>query len=318
MFYIDQSNIAFQDARQAHYVNVRYIVKKKLLGKKFTEKHPTGISQEIRQVTGITSSLTNFLNDEINLKNILIGTPDILNLLKDKFTTKKDVEIIKTLFRYDSFISTKEDSTFRFYNAYKLAENLRQDTCIYCNRLYTHTIVSEKNELIARPTFDHWFTKSKFPILALSFYNLIPSCSICNSSVKGQDDYSLADIFHPYFKFTDLTKQLDFRFSYDLENHLAAKSKIKTKNDFTKESIETMRLKEMYSVHDEELRELIYLKKAYSHSYLDSLRLILKEPVSDNDVYRLVFGVYFEDELLHKRPLSKMKKDVLIELGIVK
>ncbi|MDQ2751577.1 MAG: hypothetical protein M3R72_00975, partial [Bacteroidota bacterium] len=201
---------------------------------------------------------------------------------------------------------------------YNLAENLRQDTCVYCNRLYTHTIVSEKKEFIARPTFDHWFTKNRFPLLALSFYNLIPSCSVCNSSVKGQNDYSLTDIFHPYLKYTDVVKQLDFKFSYDLENHLNAKSKITAKNDFTKKSIEAMRLKEMYSVHTEEIRELIYLEKAYSHSYLDSLKSILKTPISDNDVYRLVFGVYFEDDLLHKRPLSKMKKDILIELGIVK
>lgn len=318
MFYIDQNNAEFLNAKQEHYKNVRYIIKKKLLGKKFTEPHPAGITQRINQVTGIASTVAQFLNNETNLKNILIGTPDILDQLKDKFKTKKTLKSIKALIKYDSFVDKEEDTTFRFYNAYDLAKNLKQDTCIYCNRLYTHTIVSTKNEFIARPTFDHWFTKSKFPLLALSFYNLIPSCSVCNSSVKGANDFSIQDIFHPYLKQTSAAKQLNFKFSYDLENHLSAKSKLKYQNSFTKKSIATMRIAEMYNSHTEEIRELIYLKKAYSLSYLKSLKAILKTPVSDKDVYRLAFGVYFEDDALNKRPLSKMKKDILTELGIIK
>ena len=79
-----------------------------------------------------------------------------------------------------------------------------------------------------------------------------------------------------------------------------------------------MKLTEIYKSHKEEIRELIYLKKAYSLSYLNSLKSILKTPISDKEVYRLAFGVYFEDDALNKRPLSKMKKDILTELGIVK
>jgi hypothetical protein len=318
MFYIDQKNSEFLHAKQAHYTNIRYVIKKKLLGKKFTEPHPAALPQRIGQVTGIVSNVANFLNDETNLKNILIGTPEILDQLKSKFKTKKAIKSIKSIIRYDSFIDKDVDTTFRFYNAYNLAENLKQDTCIYCNRLYTHTIISTKKELIARPTFDHWFTKSEFPLLALSFYNLIPSCSVCNSSIKGNDNYSINDIFNPYLKHAKATQQLNFQFSFDLENHLTAKCKIRSQNAFTKKSIAAMKLAEMYNCHNEEIRELIYLKKAYSLSYLNSLKSILKTPISDKDVYRLAFGVYFDDDALNKRPLSKMKKDILSELGIIK
>jgi hypothetical protein len=318
MIYIDQINSEFLHAKQLHYNSVRYVIKKKLLGKKFTEAHPSGLTQKIAQVTGVNSSVATFLNDEKNLKEILIGTPDILDLLKDEFKTKKDIASIKSLIRYDAFIDKNEDTTFRFYNAYHLAANLKQDTCVYCNRSYTHTIISSKNELIARPTFDHWFSKSNFPLLALSFYNLIPSCSVCNSSIKGNETYSINDIFNPYLKHAKASEQLDFQFSYDLEDHVTARSKIKSQNAFTKKSIDVMKLAEIYNCHNDEIRELIYLKKAYSLSYLNSLKSILKIPISDNDVYRLAFGVYFEDDALNRRPLSKMKKDILLELGIVK
>ncbi|HSZ35168.1 MAG TPA: hypothetical protein VK772_17765 [Puia sp.] len=296
------------------------MIKKKLLGHSFKEPHPKGLNYRINQVYGIQSSLFRFLNDEINLRELLIGLPNTLDKLKSRFTNKKDIKSIKSLVRYDSFSEKDKDKNgaFRFYNCFHLAENLGQSTCIYCNRLYTTTVITAAREFIARPTFDHWFPKSRYPLLALSFYNLIPSCSVCNMTIKGSDVYSINDVFHPYFKHSDPTQQLNFRFSYDLEDHKVAKPKLIYGNAFSQRSITTMQLEEMYKVHKEEIRELIYLKKAYSSAYLESLEKILKTKLSDSEVYRLAFGVYSEEEQHFRRPLSKMKKDILTELGILK
>jgi hypothetical protein len=288
-----------------------------LLGKRFTEAHPKGLDKRIDAVTGIHSAVAAFLNDDANLKDLLIGTPDILNQLKKRFTSKKAIASIKALIRYDAFIDKSVDKTFGFYNGYHLAENLGIQTCTYCNRLYTHTIITATREFIARPTFDHWFPQSSYPLLALSFYNLVPSCNVCNSSVKGALPFALKDIFHPYLKHPETEKLLSFKFSYTLEDHMAAKSKIISGNEFTANSIKAMKLKELYSGHLDEIRELIYLKKAYSASYISSLNSILKLTLSTDEIYRLAFGVYLDDEHLSKRPLSKLKKDVLAELGII-
>lgn len=317
MFYIDQTTPGFLKALDEHYRCVRYVIKKKLLGKRFTEPHPTGLTQRISQVSGIDSTVANFFKDDHNLKSILIGTPDVLDTLKDKFRTKKNLKSIAALVRYDSFIKTENDQTFRFYNAYTLAANLNTGTCIYCNRLYTHTITT-KNKFVARPTFDHWFPKGEFPILALSFYNLVPSCNVCNSSVKLGTVYNLNDYFHPYFKHTSSQDKLSFRFSYDLEDHVKANCVLKGANPFTNRSLKAFKIKEMYALHSDEIRELIYLKKAYSKSYLDSLKKLLNLTLTDSEMYKLAFGVMWEDENLHLRPLSKLKKDILVELGIVK
>ncbi|BAU55665.1 hypothetical protein [Mucilaginibacter gotjawali] len=317
MFYIDQTTPSFINARDEHYTNVRYVIKKKLLGKRFTEAHPKGLDKRIDEVTGIHSTVAAFLNDETNLKDLLIGTPDVLNQFKKRFISKKAIASIKALIRYDAFIDKSADKTFGFYNGYHLAENLGMQTCIYCNRLYTHTIITENREFIARPTFDHWFPQSSYPLLALSFYNLVPSCNVCNSSIKGASPLALKDIFHPYLRHPDTDKLLSFKFSYTLEDHLAAKSKIISGNEFTNNSIKAMKLKELYSGHLDEIRELIYLKKAYSASYINSLNSILKLTLSTDEIYRLAFGVFLDDEHLSKRPLSKLKKDVLAELGII-
>ena len=318
MFYIDQSSDTFIYAKDEHYTNIRYIIKKKLLGKDFREAHPKRLTKRINQVTGIHSSVRNFLADENNIKAILIGTPEVLDNLKNRFKSKKQRESIKKIFNYDAFINKETDQTFGFYNAYHLAENLSINTCVYCNRLYTHTIITDKQEFIARPTFDHWFPKSEFPLLALSFYNLIPSCSVCNSSIKGRSTMDLNKIFHPYLKHTENIRQLNFNFSYTLEDHLAAESKLNCFNTFSEDSIVAMKLREIYRAHREEIRELIYLKKAYSDGYLSSLNSILKTQLSKEEIYRLAFGVYLEDEQLIKRPLSKLKKDILDELGLLK
>ncbi|WEA00717.1 hypothetical protein [Mucilaginibacter sp. SJ] len=287
------------------------------MGKYFTEVHPKGLTKRINQVSKIHSGVKSFLIDDNNLKDVLIGTPDVIDKIKNKFTTDKERDSLKRLLRYDAFIKTEEEDTYNFYNGYHLAENMPIDTCVYCNRLYTHTIITDQRDLIARPTFDHWFPKSTFPLLALSFYNLIPSCNVCNSSLKGSKTMALKDIFHPYLKYPNPKKQMVFKFSYTLEDHLLAESKLDTFNKFSESSVKAMKLREIYHVHREEIRELIYLKKAYSEGYLSSLQTILKSPLTREEIYRLAFGVYLEDEQLIRRPLSKLKKDILDELGLL-
>lgn len=40
--------------------------------------------------------------------------------------------------------------------------------------------------------------------------------------------------------------------------------------------------------------------------------------ISDKEIYRLAFGTHIDDAQFDRRPLSKMKKDILNELGILK
>lgn len=40
--------------------------------------------------------------------------------------------------------------------------------------------------------------------------------------------------------------------------------------------------------------------------------------LSKEEVYRLAFGTHLTEDKFDRRPLSKMKRDILTELGIVK
>lgn len=320
MQYIDINLPTIIEARDNHYLFMRYIIKKKLNGNAFSELPPISNMNKINKVTGIKSTISKFLNNEDNLRKVLIGTPDELDTIKEKFTTKCLKKSLKILINYDSWIKTDDKTTYRHYNAYHLAEKLDIPTCVYCNRIYTKTVISDSGKKVTRPTFDHWFPKSKYPLLALSFYNLIPSCSVCNSGVKGSTPFELSTHFHPYYKSPD--KEFKYTFSYDHKDYDKFSFKIITddKDDFSERSIKAFELEDIFKAHEDEIEDLRKIKDAYSEDYIEMLEnKILGGVTLDRDeVYRLAFGVHFQEAKFDRRPLSKMKKDILIELGIIK
>lgn len=223
---------------------------------------------------------------------------------------------LNKIFSYKNFTALKKE-----YNAYKLAKSLDINTCPYCNRMYTKTVVNKtvegKIKKITRPEFDHWYPKSKYPLLALSFYNLIPSCHICNSSVKGDADFSLETHIHPY-----VDEKINMQYSYEYDKSLTNyKFKIKYKGDTNnkaKTTAEEFKLKEIYETHEDEINDLLRIKSVYSDTYLQKLDNLLGETVSYKEIYRLAFGTSIEESKFDKRPLSRMKRDILKELDIIK
>jgi hypothetical protein len=58
------------------------------------------------------------------------------------------------------------------------------------------------------------------------------------------------------------------------------------------------------------------MKKAYyPKSYIEELKNNFN--FTDDEIYRYLFSNYKQDKDLHKRPLSKLIKDISQELGII-
>tara|TARA_R110002050_G_scaffold4573_2_gene22148 strand:+ start:59456 stop:60439 length:984 start_codon:yes stop_codon:yes gene_type:complete len=217
---------------------------------------------------------------------------------------------VNKIFKYSDGFAKKETK----YSTYNLAEALNVQTCVYCNRTYTKTVINPNK--ITRPEFDHWYPKETYPILALSFYNLIPSCHICNSSVKGSTVMNTTNYLHPY-----LSEKIDMKFSYWIKSLNKYEFKIKrivnSKEDNT---IKAFKLEEIYETHQDEIHDLVHLRKLYSVDYLVKLRGLLSkvdQKISNEEIYRLAFGTSFEEKDFQKRPLSRMKRDILDELGML-
>ena len=298
---ITKSNII--EARDYHYRIMRYIILKKIRGNQFKESPPLK-DMKIKSIKGVSYCIKKYFEDEDNLKRVLIGLPTELDSIKSKFRKDKN---IRKIFDYENWLNYDK------YNAYDFAKKLDIPTCPYCNRTYTKTVITQKGEKIIRPEFDHWFPKSEYPLLALSFYNLIPSCHICNSNVKGKTEFKLDTHFHPY----NSASNVKATFSYNYKSCDGYRIKINTKDDFSRDSVEAFQLENIYQAHEDEVKDLIKIRQAYSDKYIEILNKSLKINLSKEEVYRLAFGVHYEDDKFDRRPLSKLKKDILTELGII-
>ena len=248
-----------------------------------------------------------FLNQ---FKNELIsGKPKRLFEIQLEFEKKRfsvhQLKLIKSF-----FIQTGYNN----FDNKKFLEKLNVDTCVYCNRNYTTQLVKDR----ARAELDHWFPKESFPILALSFYNLIPSCHSCNHIKHNNHpdegwSKALSNITHPYIDNKDET----FLFSYFYSSLNKPKVILKTENDKVEKTIIFGKIDEIYESHsNRELKDLLELRYKYSKNYLDILlnNTFKEMRLSHEEVYRMIFGTEINEHDYHKRPFSKFKKDIIEEL----
>jgi len=212
------------------------------------------------------------------------------------------------------------------YNAYTLAKALKVNVCPYCNKNYTYTIMKNKKKIV-RPQFDHFLSKEKYPILALSFYNLIPSCSDCNASIKGRKEFQLNTHLHPYIddfnsikRFTTDRELLSLvsstdKFDIVFENRVDVDEELIKKANKT---IEDFALVDIYNEHREIVLELVDIYRIYNSASIDNLFNETEIFTEKEDILRLITCGYMKDIDLDKRPLSKLIKDISEELEIDK
>lgn len=278
------------------------------------------------------SNLNRLLKDfiESKLEDILVSKPEDLRIINDHLLEHRAYKNslkpkIKKIFKYKYFT----DKGNNRYDAYALAAKLEIRTCLYCNRNYTLTVDkgSGKDDKFIRPEFDHFFDQDDYPLLALSVYNLIPSCKTCNSTLKHTKKFLLSENIHPYvddvisdykYQYLPYTVSAILGGSAHLGVKLMPTSSDAILNQRIENSSEVFRLNEIFSAHSEELKDIFNIRHRFSQRYL--IELVEKYEKLDldyDDIYLIVFGTYSKEAEFSKRPFSKIKKDILIELGIL-
>ncbi len=349
MFFLDIRSPDIAAARDNHYQKFRCYIRRKVGLSSCSDTNCSICKSALGSILTLSDPVDEFLCSEANIKTILTGTPAELLNANDQFWKMafpqfniatwqpyfdeknkkgtsalnvqtrevfKYIDELNDILNYHWFIDKKN----AHYNAYTLSRKLDRNTCTYCNRSYTSTVIKERTGAqIIRPTLDHWFTKSVFPLLAVSFQNLIPSCYSCNSSVKGTNTLNLIDHVHPY---VDAGQNEAFQFGYVYHASLN-KYRIFIKDapgtdSKARKTLQSMFVDEIYNTHVSELADLLLLKKSYSDSYIRSMRKLLNGGLSTPEVYRLLFGIHFDKTDFHKRPLSKFKYDILRQIGMLK
>lgn len=229
----------------------------------------------------------------------------------------KVLETLHKIFDYKGLISSKADVS------YELAKRKHARTCTYCGREYIYTFedLSKEDEVrkVARPDFDHWLSHELYPLLALNYCNLIPCCPICNRTVKGTQMMEIGKHVHPYIN----QKEPTFKFSYnilDLDKPQGEVIIVNDKDPQEKATIEMFQLRAIYRYHSEtELDDMLRIGlkngKQYVEDYL--MNIISGLNISVGDAYRSIYGTELYENVCEERPLSKFKRDILSELGIL-
>ena len=215
--------------------------------------------------------------------------------------------------RYDSFFGA--DGNDGVNNADWLLQMLNISVCPYCNRTYTFTIKGKDG---VRPELDHFFPRSddKFKHLALSFYNLVPSCPACNHT-KNDEIFD----FHPYY---GMLNGPGLKPTFRIKNAKGNNGVISFPDnpditiDNQNKNTGLLRLEPLYKKHAGYAKEILDKIQAYNASsyspLIASFQGMSKTP---EEIDRLIWGNYIDDAGENKRPLSKLTRDILKQYGII-
>jgi hypothetical protein len=296
-----------------------------------------------RKIDGSTDSIKDMyqeLFDNVKMKNghsILTATPLELETFLQEFEEKYKSELkAKINDSKGKVITIKKDllnvfyySSYEKWRAYELAKKIDIKVCPYCNRNYTFVLGSDKNKG-TRFQYDHFLKKSLYPYLALSFYNLVPSCKVCNSDLKGEKPFLTKSHTHPYHEcFED-----DLTFSISIKNVAFLNGKPeayrirlkRNKNTFSElkfkrmyANVRVFKLLKLYNMHKDYVDELIQKSYVYKDDYVEVLYKNYPDLfTSIDDVKRMALGNYIQESDFGKRPLSKLTRDISAELGLLK
>ena len=263
------------------------------------------------------------------LRDLIYGEYEKLVEIKKKIGTKYSSKNnnVKSFFNYDKSkgkLTKLQPKISTFFE-----KNVEVYTCYFCNIAFINKFKKADGKFKNGFTLDHYIDKGKYPYLALSLYNLIPSCYVCNSKVKGIREI---DALSPSSSKFDFDKKVTFKTFMRNETLLIKDSKdfeLLLKEDFTnvyRKYIDVFELNGRYAYHKYKVLEMIQKRKAYPDSRIKELAQLTQktqEEVKQDLFGAYLFGAYlfgaylFDADVLHKRPLSKLTRDIAKELGLL-
>ncbi|MEI2467777.1 hypothetical protein [Niallia taxi] len=344
----------FKESHLEYFVETKPNRKSKSKSKTHNSSHPTYKEILLDIPTHLKICERDFLRFiGKNYRSILIGSPKRLEsirlIIERKFSLElrtsiadKDSAIhqhIVRIFNYKSFIGRVAHK----WGAYQLTTELGVNVCPYCNRQFITTYHSDEGK--TRPALDHFYDKATYPYFSISLFNLIPCCSVCNSSFKGKDEFTVTDNIHPYIEGFDEALAFsagfekinvnDEKFDIDsflgagknyaiklVETDLVAADKLGILSEKVRKGLnnaDAFKLEAIYETHQEYIRDLIKKAIYYNEARLKDIIETHKGLFnSKEEVLSWVLGLDSNIDDFEKRILSKFIFDIANELGITR
>ncbi len=263
--------------------------------------------------------ITRFFGDIVNnLEGLIAAKPPLLDKLYNKYMgfpeRRKHVIYcgLNLIGLYTYFTNKKvkyvlKNETFHSSDVF---DKLNVKNCPYCNENPNYYFTNGKS---IRRTFewDHFYPKEKFPFLAMSFYNLIPSCKVCNH-LKHENFNNYLNPYEAYKTNETVGFYLDIKNSDFISNQnsfdvLSIYSKdsfgVKLQNNFT-----DMYILGRFNKRKDIITSSLKKKQMYNHEYTNKLfdefngKLFLDR----KEFNELFFDANFSEVDFHKKQFSKL------------
>lgn len=313
--------------------------KKKLdiLRKKYCTLNRRDMSEYIAKICENYSELLNAQPSSYekwkNEFNLLVDLEKIIPILKIK---KRNAEQSSAIVKSCQKLNCEEKDVRIFVNeiieamCYKeyrsiaypriineLGWNLK--VCFYCNYTGTLTIKSGVKNCTAYYDLDHVLPKSKFPFLATSFFNFIPSCPSCNRR-KSNKIINNLNPFHEDLEGKEMQNNIftiepGSKVLFYLQND-KNKLEIKVSSEINSISIkdykEIVDLELLYNSQKHITEEILWKKKIYKPSYLAYLQNQFRAlRLNEADINRILWGTDLDEININDLPMAKFKLDLI-------
>ena len=263
------------------------------------------------------------LGTAMDFKRLVLASPEKLEDLATSWDNICNEEFRFFLTLYDYFSSgDKLKHNGIAYNGLQLVHDLDLSVCPYCNRNFIFNTSEDGRRTC---DFDHFFPKNEYHFLAVSFFNLIPSCKFCNHAKKDiWNTRTDKMLINPYD--TDERFPFDAKFEvkikgaafYYKSDEIELQFKPDSVSERFKNHIKAFHLGDLYEQHTNYAIELIQKKYLYSDDYLNALFKQYEGSIFRNreDILRLVTTNFVDEKDLKNRPLAKLTRDVVAQLNL--
>lgn len=206
-----------------------------------------------------------------------------------------------------------------------IASDIHVSSCYYCDMAYVNAYTLSyprvptpcaRYEHKRQFDVDHFLPKTECPILALSLFNFIPSCQVCNSRIKrtyvigaNKNEW---EKFNPAGEYYSIDSNVRIRLRMWRKPNTTFRHKgdyyiyFHCKNGFRK-AVDFFRLEERYEFHKVEAMRIRNLKAKYPQSTIKRISKLLGK--SESEIREDLFHGKYLSSL--DRCFSKLTRDML-------
>lgn len=276
----------------------------------------------------LTEFLDYFLSNNMSgLNRVILSKPHELNsIIREVSNITIPTDWISSDGNKTDFYNTISDEVFTYKNYRKSKGCIdtykkligEQAQCFYCNNSKIDVVTYDNGKEKLFLDLDHFYLKSKYPYLALSFFNLIPCCSSCNSSVRGDVEFNTDNHINPY------GNCFNSEYVFKLSSEEIVKLALGVDNPITNidivPAIGSMRINDR-TIQDlhliERYRNEIPLINSLAMKYQRQKHL--KEEYFDSFV-EIIYGYQYseipqEPEFIPRIQMGKLKRDIIAQLS---